>query len=110
MFELDQDQAAAVRELRELQAQAEKIATLVEERKEELRKLGAGRYLVGGEPALDIVGGVAFDAQTAVEALTDEQYQSILLPKPDSKMAKRVLTGEQYERCQKSRALTVRPL
>lgn len=54
-----------------------------------------------GEYVVDVKPTVRFDAATAKEILTDELYDMICEKKPTSTLAKRVLTGEEYDDCQK---------
>jgi hypothetical protein len=110
MIELTAAEATALAELNEAQVAADKAAAIVKERKAELRKLGVGKYTINGKQVLNISGGASFDAQTAVEVLTVAEYDSILVPKPDADLAKLKLSGERYEQCQKSKALSVSPL
>lgn len=53
-----------------------------------------------------------FDAAQAEKVLSKNAFNKILEKKPSSALAKKVLTGEQYEQCQKQSGsrLTVKPL
>jgi len=42
-----------------------------------------------------------FDAATAKKALGDDLYRGICTLQPDTKVAKKLLTGYEYEECQK---------
>lgn len=54
-----------------------------------------------GEYVVDVKPRVRFDAATAKKVLTEPIYNAILESKPSSRLAKRVLTGYEYEECQK---------
>lgn len=63
----------------------------------ELGELAPDDYLIDEHHYLNVRENWRFDAATAKKNLTPEQFESILVPKPDSTQAKRVLTGIDYE-------------
>lgn len=62
---------------------------------------------VHGDWILDVSPTRRFDAATAKKHLTKKQYESILLPKPDSALAKALL-GDDYEKTQKTYGKTIK--
>lgn len=56
---------------------------------------------LAGDYILKVQPNVRFDAATARKVLTPEEFESILLPKPDSTLAKKVLGEERFKDTQK---------
>lgn len=54
-----------------------------------------------GEYVVDVKPRVRFDAATAKKALNENIYNAILESKPSARLAKKMLTGYEYEECQK---------
>lgn len=64
-----------------------------------LGSLERGRS-VHGDWILDVSPSKRFDAATAKKNLSEKDYKRILLPTPNSALAKALL-GDDYEKCQK---------
>ena len=56
----------------------------------------AGRYI------LKVTDNRRFDPTTAAKSLPPSKVQAISVSKPDSTLAKRVLSGDDYAKCQRS--------
>jgi len=65
-----------------------------------------GQLEVGNYPAgdfiLKVTPNVRFDAATAKKRLTPEEFAAILVPTPNSALAKKVLGDERYPAAQKT--------
>lgn len=70
----------------------------MEEAKAELksRYREPGRYL-NGNVYVEVSSNQRFDAATAKSVLTDQEYASILKPKPDAARAREILTEDRYK-------------
>ena len=81
-------------QIKELQDQLENLyAALPQSQK-------PGSY-PAGDYILKVRDNFKFDPATAAKALTDEQVAAISVAKPDATQARKVLSGNDYERCQK---------
>lgn len=85
-----------------IKAQQEEVVDLLAS----LGDLEDGRT-VHGDWILDVSPTKRFDANTAKKHLTEKQYKSILLPTPNSALAKALL-GDDYEKTQKIYGKTVK--
>lgn len=81
-------------QIKELQEHVEDLyATLPQSQK--AGAYPAGRYI------LKVRDNYRFDAATAIKVLPTIVLQSILVSKPDSAQARKVLSGDDYAKCQK---------
>ena len=81
-------------QIKELQDQMENLFSLLPQSQT------AGAY-PAGDYVLKVRDNYRFDADTAVRNLPAAKVKAISVSKPDSVMARRLLTGAEYERCQK---------
>lgn len=80
------------------QARTELAKFLLDKAKKELhRRHPVPRPYVKGDVYLLVSPQEKFDGETAKANLTDEEYASILVPKPDSNRAKALLTPSRYK-------------
>ena len=70
-----------------------------DERKALERELPLG-LVSEGDFVAEVKETVRFDARRAKEVLPEWLYDEILVPKPDTTTAKKVLTGDEYAACQ----------
>ncbi len=88
--------AKRIRDLREqAKALTDEAAELAKSLNLEVGNHPAGRYMVQVQEVK------RFDPATAEKVLSPELFQSILVPKPDTTLAKKMLTGYEFESCQK---------
>lgn len=90
IYELQQKKAALDKQVKEVTAELQALQG----------SLAMGLHS-DGEYVVDVKPRVRFDAATAKNALSDALFQSILVAKPDSSLAKKMLTGYEYEACQR---------
>lgn len=90
-----------------LRRQAE---ALIAEADDLLDSLGNGHLEPANYPAgnyiLKVYPTLRFDAATAKRNLTPEEFDSILVRKPDSAVAKRLLGEERYKATQRNHGMT----
>lgn len=94
------EQQAVLNEMAEIKAQMKPLEA-------KLKKLTA-KLNIEGEPGQRIPTSVGylrfdnnrrFDAKTAQENLSEELYRGICTMQPDQKLAKQILTGEEFDSC-----------
>lgn len=64
-----------------------------------------GNY-VEGNYVLTVTPRREFNPAQAESVLSQRKWKSILVPKPDTKVARQLLTGEEYESCLKVTGVT----
>lgn len=92
LFELQQQKKELAAQAKQLDGE---IKALQSSLPEGLSTSEDGMYVVDVRPSM------RFDAATAKKNLTEELYNAICELKPSSTMAKKVLTGFEYEDCQR---------
>ena len=90
IYELQQKKAALDKQVKDVNAELQNLRKGLE-----LGLQSDGDYVVDVRPSM------RFDAATAKKNLDDALFQAILVSKPDSAQAKRMLTGYEYELCQR---------
>jgi hypothetical protein len=106
VVEMNQDRAKILQRVYMLRAQNRQNEAEVKSLLDSLGEMPLGKD-VAGDLIVEVSLTRKFDPGTAKKNLTPEDYQRILLPKPDSALAKALL-GEDYEKTQRTYGQTVR--
>lgn len=86
-----------------LKAQAKELEIEANELLDSLGDLPIDNY-VAGRYILKVQPNRRFDPVVAKKNLTPEQYEAILVPTPNSTVAKRLLSGDDYAKAQREYA------
>lgn len=95
------EQVRIVRRAAMLRAQAKAAEEEANDLLDSLGTLNPDNY-AAGDYILQVTPTKRFDARTAQENLTPEEFASTMATKPDSATAKKALSPERYAECQKT--------